>query len=65
MSTASDLKGNIINNIIGMSTGYITKKLVLGSSHNPVRQILGTVLQFVITNVVTKHTDPVKSKELL
>lgn len=65
MSTASDLKGNIINNIIGMSTGYITKKLVLGSSHNPVRQILGTILQFVITNVVTKHTDPVKSKELL
>lgn len=60
MSTASDLKGNIINNIIGMSTGYITKKLLLGSSHNPVRRILGTVLQFVITNVVTKHTDTLK-----
>lgn len=60
MSTASDLKGNIINNVIGMSTGYITKKLLLGSSHNPVRRILGTVLQFVITNVVTKHTDSLK-----
>lgn len=60
MSTASDLKGNIINNVIGMSTGYITKKLLLGLSHNPVRRILVTVLQFVITNVVTKHTDTLK-----
>ena len=60
MSTASDLKGNIINNVIGMSTGYLTKKLLLGSTHNPVRRILGTVLQFVITNVVTKHTDTLK-----
>ncbi len=65
MTTSSDLKGNIINNVIGMSTGYLTKKIVLGSSHNPFKRILGTLLQFVITNVVTKHTDTLKSKELL
>jgi hypothetical protein len=61
IATTSDLKGNIINNVIGMSTGYITKKLLLGSSHNPVRRVLGTVLQFVITNVVSKHADPLKN----
>jgi hypothetical protein len=65
MTTSTELKGNIINNVIGMSTGYLTKKLILGSSHNPFKRILGNVLQFVITNVVTKHTDNLKPKELL
>lgn len=65
MTTSSELKGNLINNVIGMSTGYLTKKLLLGSSHNPFKRILGNVLQFVITNVVTKHTDAGKPAELL
>jgi hypothetical protein len=62
MTTSSDLKGNIINNVIGMTTGYFTKKLLLGSSHSPIRRILGTVLQFVITNITTKHTESLKGQ---
>ena len=65
MTTSSELKGNLINNVIGMATGYITKKVIVRSSHNPFKRLLGNVLQFVITNVVTKHTDTGKSLELL
>ncbi|TDE44428.1 hypothetical protein E0I26_08660 [Flavobacterium rhamnosiphilum] len=61
MATSSDFKGNILGNVIGISTGYLTKKILLGSTHNPVKRILGTLLQFVITNVVTKHSDTSKS----
>jgi hypothetical protein len=60
MTTSSDIKGNLISNVIGMSTGYLTKKVLLGSTHNPIKRILGTLLQFVITNVVTKHSDNIK-----
>ena len=57
MATSPEIKGNILSNIIGISTGYLTKKVLLGSTHNPIKRILGTLLQFVITNVVTKHSD--------
>lgn len=61
MATSPEIKGNILSNIIGISTGYITKKVLLGSTHNPIKRILGTLLQFVITNVATKYSDPSKS----
>jgi hypothetical protein len=61
MATSPEIKGNILSNIIGISTGYLTKKVLLGSTHNPIKRILGTLLQFVITNVVTKHSDTSKS----
>lgn len=57
MATSSDFKGNILNNVIGISTGYLTKKIILGSTHNPIKRILGTILQFVITNIVTKNSN--------
>jgi hypothetical protein len=60
ITTSSEIKGNLISNAIGMSTGYLTKKVLLGSSHNPIKRLLGTLLQFVVTNVVTKHSDNIK-----
>lgn len=61
MTSAPEFKGNLISNVIGLTTGYLTKKVLIGSTHNPIKRILGSVLQFVITNVVTKHTDISKS----
>lgn len=50
------IKSNLISNIIGLSTGYLSKKLLLGNNHNPIKRILGTLFQFVVTNVVSKKT---------
>lgn len=57
MTTSPDLKHNILNTAIGLSTGYISKKLLLGSTHNPLKRVLGTVFQFVVTNLVSKRID--------
>jgi hypothetical protein len=64
MTTSPDLKGNLLSNVIGMATGYITKKVIVRSSHNPFKRILGNVMQFAITNLVSKRTDPLQSNEL-
>jgi hypothetical protein len=40
-----------------MTTGYLTKKVLLGGTHNPIKRILGTILQFAITNIVTKQSE--------
>lgn len=50
------IKNNILNTVLGLSTGYLSKKLILGSSHNPIKRVLGSLLQFVVTNVVTKRS---------
>lgn len=61
-ATASpELKGNILNTSIGLTAGYFAKKIFEKGSASPVRKILGSVLMFGITNVVTKHPDTIKS----
>ena len=35
MATSSEFKGNILSNVIGISAGYLTKKVLLGSTHSP------------------------------
>tara|TARA_R110002124_G_scaffold68010_3_gene184344 strand:- start:1220 stop:1549 length:330 start_codon:yes stop_codon:yes gene_type:complete len=57
MTSSPDLRHNILNTAIGLSTGYISKKLLLGSTHNPIKRVLGTVFQFVVTNLVAKRID--------
>jgi hypothetical protein len=64
MTSVSGLKSTLVSNAIGLTTGYLSKKIVLGASHNPVKKILGNVLQFIITNVVAKKTNTFQSKDI-
>lgn len=56
VATLPDIQNNLVNNAIGMTTGYLSKKVLVGSTHNPLKNIFGTLLQFAIGNVVTKHS---------
>ncbi|MGG7036379.1 MAG: hypothetical protein ACI7YS_14450, partial [Flavobacterium sp.] len=41
---------------IGLGTGILSKKLLVGNTHNPVKRMLGTVVEFAVANVVSKYT---------
>ncbi len=62
VSASSDLKHGLLQNGIGLVTGYLSRKVLLGSSHNPVVGFLGSLFQFAIGNVVAKHSDTVIEK---
>lgn len=61
ISTSNVIKGNILDSAIGLTTGYVSKKLLFGNSHNPIKNILGTVLEFAISNVTSKNTGILKA----
>ena len=54
VTTSPEIKNSIVKNSIGLATGYITKKVLFGTSHNVIKRLFGTLLQFVIANVVSK-----------
>ena len=60
-SASPDIKSSLVNNAIGLTTGYLTRKVLIGSSINPIKNIVGAALQFAIANVVSKHPDGIKS----
>ncbi len=57
---SDDLKDELINSSIGLTVGFISKKLFEGVSSNPLKKILGTVLMFGIKSVVAKNPDIIK-----
>jgi len=57
LTSTAEFKGNVVSNLIGIGTGYLTKKVLVGSTHNIFKKVLGTVVQLAITNVVTKKTE--------
>ncbi len=54
------LKDNLLASVLGLFSGYLSKKIVTGSSDNPVRKLLGTVLQVGVTNLIVQHPGTVK-----
>lgn len=59
--TSPNLKENILNSAISLVAGYLSKKAIVGSTHNPLKQLFGTLLQVGVTGIVSKNTDGIKS----
>jgi hypothetical protein len=55
------LLDNMLGSVMGMFTGFISKKIAVGASHNLFRKMAGSLLQFGVTNLVAQHSDILKS----
>jgi hypothetical protein len=60
ITTSAGIKNNIVGNVIGIGTGFLSKKILVGSSNNPLKKIFGTLVQFATANVVSNHSDGIR-----
>lgn len=61
IAATPNLIDNVLGTVAGLASGYLTKKIVTGTSANIFRKLIGSVLQLGVTNVVAQHPDAVKS----
>lgn len=61
MVASPDLKENIINGALGLAAGFLSKKAAVGSTHNPLKQLLGLIIEVGVAAAVTKNADGIKS----
>jgi hypothetical protein len=52
---------NLAGSVFGLTTGYLSKKIVIGSSVSVFRKLLGNILQFGITNIISKNSEVVEA----
>ncbi|HWY13341.1 MAG TPA: hypothetical protein VN026_18575 [Bacteroidia bacterium] len=50
----SSLKDNMLTGVVGLVAGYLTKKVVFGSTINPIKKIAGTLLQIAVAGSAPK-----------
>lgn len=56
-----DLKTNIINAAIGLTTGVLAKKVILGRTLNPLSKLAGIILEMAVATKVTKNATVFRS----
>lgn len=59
VSESPEIKSQLLNSGIGLLTGYLSKKLMIGNTSNPIKNILGTIVEFIIANVVAKYSESI------
>jgi hypothetical protein len=55
------LKENVLTTIISLGAGYLAKKVVVGSTINPLKKLAGILLQMGVAKTVADHKDGLKS----
>lgn len=61
VANSDDFKDDLINTSIGLTAGFLSKKLFEGVTHSPLRKFLGTALMFGIKKVVANNPETVKT----
>lgn len=59
--TSPYLIDNILGTAVGLASGYLSKKIVVGASGNIIRKLVGFFTQLGVTNTVYQHPDAIKS----
>lgn len=61
LTSSPDLKGDLLGSGLSIGAGYLTRKVITGATHNPIRHLMGTLLQLGVTSVLSKNGDSIKS----
>jgi len=61
VTQSTNLIDNILGTTVGLASGYIAKKIVIGATGNFIKKIVGSIMQFGITKVVTQNPEAIKS----
>jgi len=58
------IKEDLLGTGLSVAAGYISKRIVTGGGLNPIKNILGTLLQMSVTHLVAKNQDGIQSAVL-
>jgi hypothetical protein len=56
-------KGNIAQSAISIGIGYLAKRFVIGKTDSMMKNVFGTLLQLVVTKLVSKKDDSSEDEE--
>lgn len=61
VTSTPNITTNIVKAAVGLTTGFVTKKLLIGKTINPVKNLLGGLLEVFVANKVMLNADTIKT----
>ena len=65
VAQSPDIRTSVINTAIGIGAGFLGNKLIVGKSSNIFKRIIGSTLQFGITNFIRKKIPQIQENHHL
>ncbi len=60
LTGSSEIKNNLFESVVSILTGYLTKKIMINTKGGPLMKIVGAVLQFGVTSLVSKNAEKIR-----
>lgn len=60
-TTSPSVIDNLLVTGVSLAAGYLSKKIITGSSDNKFRKLMGSVLQSEVINLIVQHPEAIKS----
>jgi hypothetical protein len=57
---SEEIKNSLVNTSVGLGAGLLTRKIFESTSRSPFKRMIGTALQYGVTNTVSHHPEVVK-----
>lgn len=57
----SELKDDLVQTAMGIISGYVSRKLLVRSSKNPILRLAGVFVQYGVTNFVANNSASIKA----
>jgi hypothetical protein len=61
MVTSKDVKGDIIDSLIGLATGFVAKKMVIRGSGNPLIKVIGRLTELTVAKKVGSNAGGIRT----
>lgn len=58
---APGIKAGVVNTFLGLAAGFLAKKILVGSTQNPLKKILAAFIETIVSGIVNCHGEEVKS----
>lgn len=55
-----DFANGLSKAALGVTSGHLIRKLLFGSSHNPLKKMAGIAIQAIVTNVVSNNSEKIQ-----
>jgi len=55
-------KGDVLNALLGLGSGFLSRKLILGKANGFVGKTVGKAIQWGMAGIVSKNADKIKEK---
>ena len=61
LAESFEIKNNLFETVISIVSGYLTQKFIVNSKSNIFVKLLGILMQYGVTNLVSKNAETVRS----